>query len=212
MATDPFTSSTLLAEGSAGAEVLVNEMLGRLIASLGQVLSEGDTSPPGSPADFDAYILGASPTGAWSGQGNKIAIYLSGWKFFDPKEGMQVRVKDVDLTMEYTGTAWTALDGQQTLTDGATINWNMKNGVSAQVTIAGNRTMAAPTNIINGRIYNLTVIQDGTGTRLLTWNTVFKWAGGTPPTLSTGGGAIDVFSFVARGGNLYGETIGLAMA
>ena len=35
----------------------------------------------------------------------------------------------------------------QTLTDGATINWNFDLGGSAQVTLAGNRTMAAPTNI-----------------------------------------------------------------
>lgn len=212
MAVDPFTDATILAEGTSGAEVLVNEMLARIISTLGKVLSEGDNTPPGSPVDFDAYILGASPTGAWSGQANKIAIYLSGWKFLSPKEGMRLRVNDVDLHMEYNGSAWSARDGVQTLTDAATINWNMKDGAAAQVTLGGNRTMAAPTNIINGRVYHLTVIQDGTGSRTLTWNSVFKWPAATPPTLTTTAGAVDVFQFIARSGNLFGRTHGLAMA
>ena len=64
--------------------------------------------------------------------------------------------------------------------------------------------MAAPTNLKDGATYILRIIQDATGTRTITWNTVFKWAGGTAPTLSTGGGAIDIITFVSDGTNLYG--------
>lgn len=92
----------------------------------------------------------------------------------------------------------------QTLTDAATINWDMDLGQMAQVTLAGNRTMAAPTNL-KKTTYVLRVIQDGTGTRTLTWNAVFKWTGAVAPVLTTPAGRIDVFSFVCNGTNLEGS-------
>lgn len=49
-----------------------------------RVVSVGDNTPPGSPADGARYIVGASPTGAWAGQANKLARWLDGmWTFFD---------------------------------------------------------------------------------------------------------------------------------
>lgn len=92
----------------------------------------------------------------------------------------------------------------QTLTDAATINWDMSSGAIATVTLADNRTMAAPTNLKKGT-YILHVIQDGTGGRTLTWNAVFKWIGGVTPTLSSGANDHDVFTFVCDGTNLYGS-------
>jgi hypothetical protein len=91
----------------------------------------------------------------------------------------------------------------QTLTDAATVTWNVKSGTAAQVTLGGSRTLAAPTNLTNGQTYTLHVVQDGTGSRTLTWNAVFKWPGGTAPTLSTGAGKRDVFVFSTDGTNLY---------
>lgn len=91
-----------------------------------------------------------------------------------------------------------------TLTDGATINWDLAANQVCSVTLGGNRTMAAPTNPIDGGTYVLTVIQDATGSRTLTWNAAFKWAGGVAPTLSTAANAVDVVTFVSNGTNLYG--------
>lgn len=92
----------------------------------------------------------------------------------------------------------------QTLIDAATINWDVDEGHSAQVTLGGNRTFAAPTNLEPGNTYILEVIQDGTGSRTITWNAVFKWPGGVAPTLTTTAGAIDIISFWTNGTNLYG--------
>ena len=92
----------------------------------------------------------------------------------------------------------------QTLTDGATISWDTSLGRVATVTLGGNRTMAAPTNLKVGT-YILHVIQDGTGSRLITWNSVFKWVGAVAPVLSTTAGRRDIFSFVSDGTNLYGS-------
>ena len=97
----------------------------------------------------------------------------------------------------------------QTLTDGATINWNMDSGASAQVTLAAaGRTMAAPTNLRAGATYLLVIIQDATGSRTITtWNAVFKWSGATAPTLSTAASAKDILSFWSDGTNLYGGSL-----
>ena len=99
-----------------------------------------------------------------------------------------------------------------TLTDGATIDWNTDSGQVAKVTLAGNRTLNAPTNLENGAYYGLQIIQDGTGGRTLAFNAVFKFAGGTAPTLSTAANAIDFLNFRSDGTNLYeqGQTLGVA--
>jgi hypothetical protein len=103
-----------------------------------------------------------------------------------------------------TGRAEDLQPGILTLTDGATINWAMEQSTIAKVTLAGNRTVAAPTNLRVAAEIILEVNQDGTGSRTLTWNSVFKWPGGIAPTLTTAASAKDVFSFYCDGTNLYG--------
>jgi hypothetical protein len=99
-----------------------------------------------------------------------------------------------------------------TLTDGATINWDTATGQVATVTLSGNRTFAAPTNLVNGGFYALEIVQDGTGSRTASWNAVFKFTGGTAPTLSTSASAKDYITFRSDGTNLYeqGRSLGVA--
>jgi hypothetical protein len=92
----------------------------------------------------------------------------------------------------------------QTLTDDATITWNTALGQIATVTLAGNRTMAAPTNLKVGT-YILRVYQDATGSRSLTWNGVFKWTAAVAPVLSTTANALDIITLFSDGTNLYGS-------
>ena len=109
------------------------------------------------------------------------------------------------ISPTFTGTVTiNANIANQTLTDGATINWDTSLGSVATVTLGGNRTIAAPTNLKIGS-YILHVIQDGTGNRTLTWNSVFKWPAGVAPVLTTTGNRRDLFSFVCDGTNLYGS-------
>jgi len=125
-----------------------------------------------------------------------------------PATGLLVYNTDTNLFNYYNAAAWVTLAGpvSTTLTDGATINWALKYMDVAKVTLGGNRTMAAPTNIVAGGIYRLYVIQDGTGTRTITWNSVFKWPAGVAPTLTTTAAAVDMFLFCSYDGtNLYCE-------
>lgn len=113
-----------------------------------------------------------------------------------------------------TATNFTAQQyfGTSTLTDGANISWAVASAQVAQVTLGGNRTFNAPTGMVNGGFYALLVIQDGTGSRTLSWNSVFKWDSGTAPILSTAANAKDFFIFRSDGTNLYeqGRSLGVA--
>ncbi len=98
------------------------------------------------------------------------------------------------------------------LTDAATIAWDTNTGQVATFTfVSTNRTMGAPTNLVSGAFYGLAVIQNG-GSNTLTWNSVFKWAGGTAPTLSTAAGSKDYFVFRTDGTNLYAQGVSLGVA
>jgi hypothetical protein len=90
-----------------------------------------------------------------------------------------------------------------TLTDSATISWDASANQVCSVTLAGNRTFDAPTNMVDGGFYSVMIIQDGTGSRTASWNAVFKWAGGTAPTLTTTASAKDIFVFRSDGTNMY---------
>ena len=99
-----------------------------------------------------------------------------------------------------------------TLTDGATIAWDASINQVCKVTLAGNRTMAAPSNQVDGAFYHLTVIQDGSGSRTITWNAVFKWPSDTAPTLTTTASEQDELTFRSNGTNMYlvGQSLAVA--
>ena len=89
---------------------------------------------------------------------------------------------------------------EATLTDGATISWDVSTSPVAKVTLGGNRTISAPSNSAGaGQFVSLLVIQDGTGSRTLTWNAVYEFASDTAPTLTTTGGKGDLFVFRYNG-------------
>lgn len=80
------------------------------------------------------------------------------------------------------------------LTDAASIATDASLSNTFTVTLGGNRTLANPTNMTNGCIYNWRVKQDGTGSRTLAYGSKFKWPGGTAPTLTTTASATDFIS------------------
>lgn len=60
-----------------------------------------------------------------------------------------------------------------------------------ETTLTGNTTMGLPTNIVVGQSGMIKVTQDATGGRTMAFNSVFKFAGGTAPVLSTAANAVD---------------------
>ena len=97
----------------------------------------------------------------------------------------------------------THLCASQILSDTATINWDTSLGQVATVTVAGNRTIATPTNLLAGAYYAIEIIQDTTGSRTAAWSSAFKWAKNSAPTLSTTANSRDFFTFKSDGISLF---------
>ena len=88
---------------------------------------------------------------------------------------------------------------ESTLTDQATVTWDASTQDVCKLTLGGNRTLAAPTNNTTGQFISILVIQDGTGSRTLTFNAVYEFASDTAPTLTTTANLGDVFVFRYNG-------------
>jgi len=85
-----------------------------------------------------------------------------------------------------------------TLTDAASVTSDFDTAQNFSLTLAGNRTLSAPSNVDPGQVGSIFIIQDGTGSRTLAYNTIWKFAGGTAPTLSTAAAAIDRLDYIVQ--------------
>jgi len=92
-----------------------------------------------------------------------------------------------------------AINPEITLSDASTISWNALTQPVAKVTLGANRTMGAASGGIAGQFVSLLVIQDGTGSRTLTWNAAYEFASDTAPTLTTTAAKGDLFVFRYNG-------------
>lgn len=118
----------LLAAGQAQKEMTVNEALARLdLATQAAVVSVGANTPPGTPAEGDAWVTGAAPTDAWAGQAGVIAGWTAGgWRFVAPREGM---------------TVWSIADGCTAIRTGGM--WRVGRIAGAALTIGGVQVVGA---------------------------------------------------------------------
>lgn len=96
--------------------------------------------------------------------------------------------------------AWT---GQQyfaeaTLTYAASIAWNLNTAQTAKVTLTGDATLAAPTNMAAGATYILRVIQDATGGHTLSYNAAYL----NPPAVNEAANAVTILTFYCDGTNM----------
>lgn len=75
------------------------------------VINITTATPPGSPADGDAYLVATGGTGAWSGKDGQVARYwMAGavWEFGVPVVGWHLRDRSTGLGYNYFGGGWNA--------------------------------------------------------------------------------------------------------
>lgn len=101
----------------------------------------------------------------------------------------------------YTKITGAVANEEATLTDASTIAWDVVASPVAKVTLSANRTLAAPSGStpIAGQFVALTIIQDGTGSRTLSFNAVYEFTADTAPTLTTTAAKGDLFIFKYNG-------------
>lgn len=81
------------------------------------------------------------------------------------------------------------------LIDGTNIALDASKGNSFTVTLAGNRTLSSPTNPVDGQVIRVRVIQDGTGSRTLSYGGAYDFGTTGSPTLTTTAAAVDILGF-----------------
>ena len=111
-------------------------------------------------------------------------------------------ITSLTLDMSNSGAAIfsaAAYNAEATLTDASTISWNAITQPVAKVTLGANRTLGAASGGVAGQFVSLLIIQDGTGSRTVTFNAAYEFAEDTAPTLTTTASKGDLFVFRYNG-------------
>ena len=170
----------------------------------------------GTGADLEIFHDGSGSFITDSGTGD-LHIRSSDDLKFETADGSESYIvcnenSSVDLYFNNTKTFETASGGVSltggaaanvtALSDGATITIDMATACHHSVTLGGNRTFAAPSNQAVGQSGSIFITQDGTGSRTATFNSAFKFVGGTAPTLTTTASAVDRIDYVILSSNV----------
>lgn len=91
---------------------------------------------------------------------------------------------------------------QASLSDAATVNWNLAGQQSASITLAGNRALANPINMQAGEVYRLRVRQDATGGRTLAFGAAYKVPAEIAYALASAANAVTLLEFYCDGASL----------
>ncbi len=95
--------------------------------------------------------------------------------------------------------------GQQAVTcaDNVTIDWTA--GSTAYMTFDRDAVAVTLSNPVAGQVYRFLVKQSAGGSDTLSWSTTVKWRGGSAPTLTTAGNAVDIITLVYINSVWYGD-------
>lgn len=95
----------LMHAGQAQKEITHNEALTALDALVNPLVQSADeTAPPEEPDQGACWIVAVGPSGAWAGQGGRLAQWTAGgWRFHDLSAGAHAWVVDRDGAMVADG-------------------------------------------------------------------------------------------------------------
>ena len=201
------TQITFSTAPASGASIFIVEISGAVGGPLDSDLNgselildaDGDTSITADTDDqIDIKIANADHVKLTSSSGDTVLQQST-----DAKD---IIIKQYDGTElvnfndgAYSSFTSAALNPEATLTDGSTPSWNALTQPVAKITIAGNRTIGAASGGVAGQFISLLIIQDGTGSRTMTWNAAYEFKDDTAPTLTTTAAKGDLFVFRYNG-------------
>jgi len=109
-----------------------------------------------------------------------------------PTEAMRI-----DSSQRITAKAG-AIAEIDTLTSASTVTPDFAASCNFTLTLGHNVTLANPSNLTAGQSGSIFLIQDGTGSRTITFGNQYDFAGGTAPTLSTAASSVDRLDYFVR--------------
>lgn len=122
-----------LQPGQAQKELFHNEALTTIDALLHPVAQTiGDDAPPATPGIGQCWIIGASPSGAWSGHPHEIALWSEGgWRFIAPAPGMMVWLAGDGVWAREAAGSWTVSAAIPNPAGGATVDAEARTAIAA---------------------------------------------------------------------------------
>lgn len=196
-------------QGALQPEAPFNESMKKLGAVV-NAAAEATTNTPPTTTLTDVgkiWIISTSPTGAWTGRANQIALCTAAdvWEFYAPETGWLALDKNTGLIRFWNGSSWgavplgTAAVDRNVVTALATsgaVNIDVSLGDYFTLALAGNVTSLTFSNLpASGKAVSLLVrIKQDTTPRTVTWPASFKWAEGNTIAVSTVSGSIDVLA------------------
>jgi hypothetical protein len=85
-----------------------------------------------------------------------------------------------------------------TLTSATSITPDFAANQNFTVTLAHNAALENPSNVVAGQTGSVFVVQDGTGSRTMSYGTSWEFPAGTAPTLTTTAAALDRIDYIVR--------------
>lgn len=195
-----FTSNTVSTANAAANNILANNVtIGANLVANGALLTSLNANNLSSGTIPAARIPAANTTstgGVLLANTSEFTTGTSNTKVLTPG---QVFGAAVETTLTYSGTT--------VITTGDT-GLDMSDFINAVITLTQNSTLGAPQNIKVGQSGCIRIVQDGTGSRTLSFHADWEFAGGTAPTVSTAAAANDLlFYHVLASGRVFASLV-----
>ncbi len=219
-ATDVQHAIDLIAAATGVVEI-TTDVVDNLSSVAGDTASDALDALAGLITALSASLKTVALTGAYADLTGKPTLFSGAFSALTGKPttvagyGITDALAFLNVAQSWTKQQTSAL---ATITDQATLAWDVSGAQKAKVTLGGNRTMGAVTNAVEGTTYYLWVIQDATGSRTITWTTTgagsFDFGAVGAPTLTTTASKADllVFEAISIAGTLKLRYVGSAKA
>ena len=159
----------------------------------------------GSQINIDKYT--GEACAKFRADGNVELYYDNSKKFETKSDGIDVTGEaqcdslDVDGVANIQGLVTVqagAVAEIQTVTSASTVTLDFATSVNYTLTLGHNVTLANPSNLTPGQSGSIFLVQDGTGSRTVTFGSNWDFASGTAPTLSTAASSVDRVDYIVR--------------
>ena len=95
-------------------------------------------------------------------------------------------------------------------TAGGVTSINVSNGNVQNIVMGSGDTTLSISGAVTNQMFVVTITQDSVGSRLVTWFSTIRWAGGVAPVLTLTANKRDMFGFICTGTGTYdGLVLGL---
>ena len=198
LATGVINANTLVGSGAITAINIANDAIGPQHLQAGAVNANTVLATNAITADLIATgAVGPTELAAGAVSANtKMAADVVGAR--------ELRIGNVAAANGvFTHNAHTFVKAQRGTIDAvsvgaANVTLDFANTNHFALTLGTNTNLNRPSNLTAGQAGSIFIVQDGTGSRTLSYSSVFDFAGGTAPTLTTTASAVDRIDYVVR--------------